>query len=80
MAKYTINTTAEQDTLLAKSGADVQAVLENKIEELVNQGRKATHDEVASAYEKADSIKKAEFDTLVDEVKAAEVVAEEVII
>lgn len=72
MAKYTINTTVEQDELLTKSGADVQAILENKIEELVNQGRKAKHDEVVGAYEKADPAKKAEFDVLVEDVKALE--------
>lgn len=70
--KYTINTTSEEDELLAKSGADVQAVLENKIEELVNQGKQAVRNEVADNYEKADPVKRAEFETLIEYVKAVE--------
>lgn len=82
MKTYTIEVSDENEVLLAKSGADVQAVLENKIEELANQGRKVLHEEVVEAFEKADELKRVEFETLVADVKAVEeakVVAKEVV-
>lgn len=77
--KYTTREiSAEEEVLLVKSGRDVQAEIDNKIDELVNQGRQAVRNEVADNYEKADPIKKAEFETLVADVKAVELAKLEV--
>lgn len=72
MKYITREVSAEEEVLLAKSGKDVQAELDNKIEELVNQGRQKRNEEVVNAFEKAEPEKKVEFEALVEHVKAVE--------
>lgn len=80
MAQHTFNTTAEQEEALvgvaSNGGITVQELIDSQLTrflpEVVNQWVQDKRNKVADAYEKAPEEKKAQFDTLVNEVKAIE--------
>lgn len=80
MAQHTFDTTAEQEEALVgiagNKGITVQELIDSQLTrflpEVVNQWAQDKRNKVADAYEKAPEEKKAQFDSLVEEVKAIE--------